>query len=673
MEEIAATFRDAGLPDGFHGAAAEVFRRLTPFKDAAADCDNDHDNGRKRQESAMFPRRPLTLLLAVTVSAAHPGRLHGQETQMLKRFHVRDFGAIPDSGDDAGPAIRATIAAAIESGAPAEVVLDKGVYRVGAEPKGEYALTIARARRLAVRGQGNTTELVVTSPEAGGIRLSDCDTVTITGLAIDYAPAPYTQGTVAAVDVAGGTFTLTVDQGFLAADDPAFANAKAAWGIVVRPERAGVPPVYGPIVVPAKAGKRLAARQWQFAAGGPVHGAAEPLRMTGMKAGDRYVHLARNYAAAVLGAQCKDVALEDITVYASPGIAFCPYLCGRVAIRNCHVKRRPGSERLLSTNADGVHCRGCRQGIVVEGCSFEGMADDAINIHSSPIPVKQVLSPQEIVVQRYHYTLRAGDRLAVMDPTEARVRDEVTAREVLEVPGEWAWRVRFDRPVQGVRAGSGFESADNLYNLSECAAGSSVRNCHFRSFRGRGVLLSCQTCVVEENTFDVREGWGVVLFHESTRWGEGPLARDITIARNVFHGQGGYQSAVFAYPTRRDGKLAQSRDTRDLVIRDNRFVDLGVPAVELHSCRDVRILDNSVETRLSAPRPRASYSSVIIDNCSGIEIRSLTVRDTDPRHQSAVRISNSTAPGEDGVRISGLSADLAPECPPVFDRRPGQQ
>jgi len=33
MEEIAATFAEAGLPDGFHLAAAEIFRRLAPYKD----------------------------------------------------------------------------------------------------------------------------------------------------------------------------------------------------------------------------------------------------------------------------------------------------------------------------------------------------------------------------------------------------------------------------------------------------------------------------------------------------------------------------------------------------------------------------------------------------------------------------------------------------------------
>ena len=33
MEEIADTFAGAGLPDGFHRAAAEIYRRLTEFKD----------------------------------------------------------------------------------------------------------------------------------------------------------------------------------------------------------------------------------------------------------------------------------------------------------------------------------------------------------------------------------------------------------------------------------------------------------------------------------------------------------------------------------------------------------------------------------------------------------------------------------------------------------------
>jgi 3-hydroxyisobutyrate dehydrogenase-like beta-hydroxyacid dehydrogenase len=39
MDEIADTFAAAGLPDGFHRAAGDVYRRLTSFKDGSADLD----------------------------------------------------------------------------------------------------------------------------------------------------------------------------------------------------------------------------------------------------------------------------------------------------------------------------------------------------------------------------------------------------------------------------------------------------------------------------------------------------------------------------------------------------------------------------------------------------------------------------------------------------------
>lgn len=39
MREIAASLSAAGLPDGFHGSAAEIYERLAEFKDAGADLD----------------------------------------------------------------------------------------------------------------------------------------------------------------------------------------------------------------------------------------------------------------------------------------------------------------------------------------------------------------------------------------------------------------------------------------------------------------------------------------------------------------------------------------------------------------------------------------------------------------------------------------------------------
>ena len=587
----------------------------------------------------------------------------------MGQFSVADYGAVPDSQADSGPAIRAAIAAAMDSGEPAEVVLDEGAYRVSGEPGAAYVLPVRGARDLTIRGGGLGTEIIITNPELGCFSLSDCERTTIAGLTIDYDPPPFSQGTVTTVDLEAETFDLALDEGCLPPDHPAFDSAKATWGLVVRPGTQEQPARFGPTAIPTVVEPRLESGQWRLKIGGEPTGYSDPLRGSGMVPGDRFVRCARNYAAAVWADHSDDVLVEGVTLHASSGLAFCPYLCGRVTIRDCHVGRRPGSGRMLSTNADGVHCRGSREGIAIEGCSFEGMSDDAINIHASPIPVLEVISPTELIVQKFHYTLRVGDRLEGMHSAEARIRGQATVTTIEELPDRWAYRIELDAPIEGLQAGEGFDDADNLYNLSECATGSVVTGCRFGSFRGRGIVLSCAGATISDNRFDVMEGWGVSLYHEATRWAEGPLARDIRIIGNTFNGHGGYQAAIGSYPFRREGGISEARAIHNVLIQGNRFTDLGVPAVELRSCRNVKVLDNTIETSLEAPRARPNYASVTVDNCAGVVVSGLTVTDRDPRHIAAVQVSPNTEPGTVGVEITNMAVDLAPDSVVLRDER----
>lgn len=58
MEEIADTFAAAGLPDGFHRAAAEIYRRMTDYKDTAAAPSVEEVAARILAEPARFGKRP---------------------------------------------------------------------------------------------------------------------------------------------------------------------------------------------------------------------------------------------------------------------------------------------------------------------------------------------------------------------------------------------------------------------------------------------------------------------------------------------------------------------------------------------------------------------------------------------------------------------------------------
>ena len=59
MEEIAATFAAAGLPDGFHLAAADIYARLAAFKDSAAAPSLDEIKA-ALLERAKAPRKRVT-------------------------------------------------------------------------------------------------------------------------------------------------------------------------------------------------------------------------------------------------------------------------------------------------------------------------------------------------------------------------------------------------------------------------------------------------------------------------------------------------------------------------------------------------------------------------------------------------------------------------------------
>ena len=50
MDQIAESFAEAGLPDGFARAAAELYRRLAPFKDLEGDPPLDQVLERARAE-----------------------------------------------------------------------------------------------------------------------------------------------------------------------------------------------------------------------------------------------------------------------------------------------------------------------------------------------------------------------------------------------------------------------------------------------------------------------------------------------------------------------------------------------------------------------------------------------------------------------------------------------
>ena len=487
-----------------------------------------------------------------------------------------------------------------------------------------------------------------------------CTDVAIKDLQLDYDPLPYASGTIASVDPQGGTFDLDLEIGSLAFDHPAFLpeNAKALWGITVRPDPVYGTTRYGPNVTGGGARISLVeGRRWRL---GSNQWFWPPCTVEEHRPGTRYVHIPRTYGAGVCFRNSTNVRAEGVTILASPGTAFMPILCGgEIAFVDCHVRVVPG--RPLSSNADGIHARGLRGKILIERCSFEGMSDDAINIHSSAILVQNIVSPSEIIAPQHTWSVRPGDELVVMDPQTLAEKGRTTVAS--SEPGLGGMRIQFTKPIEGLKAGGSFAEADRIYNLSEAGSPFVIRECKFLSFRGRGILASSAGGVIERNRFENNEGWGIDLGFGERLYGEGPPPGNLVISDNEFIGKGGILPAIMVHVTidfvasmqgSRPADLGV-RPFRNLTIRGNTFENLSAPAIRLGGVQGA-ILENNVVNRTGAAKSLKS-AAVEVDNSAGVVIRGLTVQD--PGFASDLMLGSLLEPGGQGVKFepAGLQVD----------------
>lgn len=580
------------------------------------------------------------------------------------RFGVRDYGAAPDDQKSDGDAIRKCLAAASAHRGPTEIVFDAGVYLIDAAPgKRNFdqavSLVFQGMSQAVMRGISGKTHLVFTNPSASGLHLEACSKVTIKDLIIDYNPVPYAQGTIRNVDVAGGSFDLVLDDGSIDLANSAFSSAKARWGFVINSDPAHDTIRYGPVAVGSEFFQQLDGRLWRLVAQASRGGGYEnAIVRSGMKPGDRYVHLARTWGSAMAIYRCENIRVENVTILSSPGLAFFPHLSRGVTLVGCQVRRLSG--RLISTDADGIHARGMRGDLTIKDCSFEGMADDAINIHSSPIIIVRVLSPREIVATPHTWSVRPGDVLCVIDGRTLQEKGRATVAGVESTAK--GTKIELRQAIEGLREGQEIENADRLYNLSEAGGPFEVVGSYFGAHRGRAIVLSARGGRISGNRFENNEGWGIDMSVGDTIWAEGPSADDIVISHNIFIGKGGAEpSIVGRWDGRRDLEPGAIRPFGHLVIRDNEFVGISAQAIRLWGAHDSRI--EGARILYSDEVAGRQVVAISLDSCSNIAIGNLEVKG--PADGPQIRIGATVDSGDSGFHL----IEGAEKLPAILDLR----
>lgn len=250
-------------------------------------------------------------------------------------------------------------------------------------------------------------------------------------------------------------------------------------------------------------------------------------------------------APAIFMANDTSTVLRDVTVHYAEGMGLLAQVCRDIDMDGFRVALRGDSDpRYFTTQADATHFSGCSGRIVSRRGLYEGMMDDAINVHGTYLRVMERMSDNAVRARYMHpqsygfHWGSAGDSVQIVRSATMELVDgapwhitAITPADTTCVAGAKEFIIEFSTPLPPeISADEGF----GLENLSLCPEVYFADNV-VRNNRARGSLFSTPlTTIVENNLFDHTSGTAILLCGDCNGWYETGACRDVQIRGNRF-------------------------------------------------------------------------------------------------------------------------------------------
>ena len=521
--------------------------------------------------------------------------------------NVAALGAAPDDGADDAPAVARAIEHARKTGAR-RIVFPTGRYdfHAGSNPTNPGAMmAFQNLDRVEIDGQGSEFRF---HGLAQGLTFHQCSNIRVRDLRIDCERAPFSVGHV----VAAGerSFDVEVEQEYpVKGGEPvgAFMDYDPA---TRTPMRRGVD-AYN-----AVSGTELLKPQVLR-----VH-LKWPITM---KPGVLVVlrHQVYGYNALTF-TRCSRVRVEGVTVHSMPGMGLVAVHSTDVALDRFRVIPRPGTRHPMSATADATHFMGCKGTVSLRNCVFEGMGDDGANIKSGLYLTVQKRLDERTVLARHNLNLvdlpDPGDVMEAF-PTETMVAyGQATVKSAVLEDDRTTHRVEFAEPLPSeLREGDVLGNASRTPKLR-------MSNCTVRLNRARGVLCQTRDAIIENCTFDRCTGPGILVLTEVAHFFESIGTRDVVVRNNRFldcnYGAAGADASLmamawlkgFVYPPRPGVH-------RNIMIRGNTIEDTDGGGILAAGVDRLTIEHNTIRNICRNPTSDDGAYGVRIINCSNVRLR----------------------------------------------------
>lgn len=466
-------------------------------------------------------------------------------------YYASDFGIAPGISDS----LTQKVNCAIEyikgdaQGRCSRLVFERGVYdfHPGAlqrelyisnhdqdNPK-ELAVVIEGLKNFTLDGSGADFYM---NGRMLPVVMKDCENCTIENLQIDTRVPQITQVEVVENDVEQGYITYRiapyvnyrVEDGRLVVSGENWSMVPP-WGIAFEPDTKHIVYRTSDIIVGTSNVQELEPNliraQWKDAR-------LKPGTVVAMRSG------ARPTPGIFLHNNLNTVVRNTVVHYAE-GMGLLAQVCENITLDGFSVALREGDGRYFTTQADATHFSGCKGHIESVRGLYEGMMDDAINVHGTYLLIMEHLSENQVLGRYMHFQAYGfywggeGDSVnfvksSTMELVGGNVISQIEPYDKERVHGAKVFKITFKEPLPEFMR-------DGKYGIENMEWTPSVRfaNNIVKNNRARGALFSTPApVVVEENLFDHTSGTAILLCGDCNGWFETGACRDVVIRKNRF-------------------------------------------------------------------------------------------------------------------------------------------
>jgi hypothetical protein len=230
----------------------------------------------------------------------------------------------------------------------------------------------------------------------------------------------------------------------------------------------------------------------------------------------------------------KNVRWENISMHYMHGLGIVAQFSENLEMNRVRIEPAAGSGRMIASFADGMHFSCCKGSITIDSCRFDGLHDDAINVHGVHLKIVSKRSTNQLVLRYMHaqtYGFMAyypGDSIAFVHPHTLTIyrygivksADWISPREIL---------VTFTLPVpEEVRL------TDVIENITWTPR-VLIQHCYVAGTETRGFLLTTRRkIVIGHNTFSRLGMSAILVADDGLSWYESGQVHDLTIRDNLF-------------------------------------------------------------------------------------------------------------------------------------------